>query len=162
MPRCRRIARASGERVGESRLPAEVDHLTQIDRLPFILGGLLALLAVAALVHALVTSVARRRHDLAVLLALGFARRQVEAVVLWQASTVALVGILVGIPLGVVVGRLAWTRVADGLGVANDAAVPTVALALAVPVVLLTAVLVALLPACAAARTDVANALRTE
>lgn len=158
----RRIARAAGEPVEHSQLPPEVDHLTQIDRLPFLLGGFLALLAIAALIHALVTSVLRRRRDLAVLAALGFVRRQIEAAVVWQASTVALIGLLVGIPIGVVVGRLAWGRVADGLGVATDAAVPTLALALAVPVVLIVAALVAVLPARAAARTRAAAVLRAE
>jgi hypothetical protein len=158
----RRIARASGEQVEGSRLPPEVDHLTQVDWLPFVLGGFLALLAVAALIHALVTSVLRRRGDLAVLAALGFVRRQIEAAVVWQASTVALIGVLVGIPIGAVVGRLAWGRVADGLGVATDAAVPTLALALAGPAALLVAVLVAALPARAAARTRVAAVLRAE
>ena len=108
----------------------------------------------------LILAVVNRRHD-----PIGFLQyvvRQVEAAVVLQASAVALVGLLVGIPLGVVVGRLAWGRVADGLGVATDAAVPTLALVLTVPAVLLVAVLVAALPARAAARRPVATTLRAE
>lgn len=158
----RRLTRASGDAVGGVKLPPEVDHLTQVDRLPFVLAGFLALLAVLALTHALVTSVRRRRRDLAILGALGFVRRQVEAAVASQAATVALVGLAVGVPLGVVAGRLAWGRVAGGLGVATDPAVPVLALALTIPAAVVLACLVAVLPARAAARTRPAVVLRAE
>ena len=72
-----------------------------------MLAGLLALLAAAALAHLLVTSVRRRRRDLAILKSLGFVRGQVSAAVAWQATTVALLALAVGLPLGVALGR--WT-----------------------------------------------------
>ena len=62
-------------------------------------------------VSALVSSLRRRRRELAVLKTLGFSRRQVRATVAWQASTVAAVGLVVGIPLGLLVGVV---RVAPG------------------------------------------------
>jgi ABC-type lipoprotein release transport system permease subunit len=52
--------------------------------------------------------------------------------------------------------------VADGLGVATDAAIPVVALLLTLPVALVVANLLAVLPARAAARTHPAVVLRSE
>ena len=63
------------------------------------------------------TSVRRRRRELALLKTIGFGRRQVSATVAWQATTLAFVGLVVGIPIGLLLGRLVWQRVADGLGV---------------------------------------------
>jgi ABC-type lipoprotein release transport system permease subunit len=112
--------------------------------------------------HALVSAVNRRRRDLALLKTLGFVRGQVSATVAWQASSLAIVGLAVGIPLGLIVGRWAWVLVADGLGVATDAALPTVALLLAIPVALFVANLVAFVPGRLAARTRPAVVLRAE
>src|SRR5439155_14674465 len=143
-------------------VPVEVERLTQIDQLPWILAGLLGLLATAAVGHALVTSVRRRRRDLAVLKTLGFERVQVRATVAWQATTLALVGLVVGIPLGVVVGKLIWGAVADNLGVSRGASVPVVAALVSLPAALFLANVIAATPAGAAARTRPAVVLRSE
>ena len=65
---------------------------------PLLFGGLLVLFAVAALMHVLVVSVARRRRETGLLKALGFIRRQVAFAVSWQATTTALLGIIAGVP----------------------------------------------------------------
>ena len=70
----------------------------------------------------------RRRRELAVLKTLGFSRRQVRATVAWQASTVAAVGLVVGIPLGLLVGSYVWHQVATELGVATDRSWPVLAI----------------------------------
>jgi ABC-type lipoprotein release transport system permease subunit len=117
---------------------------------------------VVAVGHALVTAVWRRRRDLALLKTLGFDRRQVRATIAWQATTLAVVGLLVGVPLGTVVGRLAWGVVASGLGVATDATVPALVVLVLAPAALIVANLIAVLPARAAARTRPALVLRSE
>ena len=66
--------------------------------------------AILALALTLTTSVRRRRRDLALLKTLGFTRRQLAATVAAQASIVALLGIVVGVPVGIVAGRSLWTR----------------------------------------------------
>ena len=48
---------------------------------------------------------------------LGFARYQVAAVVSWQSTAVALVGIVAGVPLGIAAGRVAWRVFATNFGV---------------------------------------------
>jgi len=127
--------------------------------LALVAGALVALVAVG---FALVTAVRRRRRDLAVLKTLGFDRRQVRATVAWHATTVAGIGLVVGIPLGLVMGRLAWRMVADELGVGTDPTWPALAILFVVPVALVAVNLVAALPARRAARTRPAVVLRSE
>jgi ABC-type lipoprotein release transport system permease subunit len=108
------------------------------------------------------TTTRRRRHDLAVLRALGFERRQVRSTLAWQATTIAAVGLLVGVPLGVVVGSVVWRRVAESIGITPTPDYPILALLLVVPAVLLLVNLVGLWPSSAAARTRPAVALAVE
>jgi predicted lysophospholipase L1 biosynthesis ABC-type transport system permease subunit len=143
-------------------VPIEVDRLRQANWLPATLAGLLPVLALLAVGHAIVTSVRRRRRDLALLKTLGSNRRQIRAAVAWQATTLAIVGLVVGIPAGLIIGNLVWRRVANGLGVTTSAAIPTLALILIVPCALALTNLIAFFPARAAARTRPAVALRSE
>ena len=142
--------------------PVEVDRLRQIDWLPATLAALLTALALIAVSHALVTSVRRRRRELALLKTLGFKRRQVRATIAWQATTLATIGLIVGIPIGLVIGRVAWLLVAHNLGVSNIAVVPTLALLLTVPSALALVNLIAFLPARTAAHTRPGVTLRSE
>jgi ABC-type lipoprotein release transport system permease subunit len=130
--------------------------------MPFVIGLGTALIAVATIAHGLAISVRRRRRDLAILKTLGFGRRQVVRVVLWQATTIAIVGLVIGIPLGIISGRLAWQLVADQLGVLAEPAVSLLALILLVPAVLLVANLAAMFPGRMAARMRPAMILRGE
>ena len=54
---------------------------------------------------------------------------------------------VIGIPLGIVVGRGAWALFAGELGIETSSLVPGARVVLCIPVVLLIAVLVALGPA---------------
>jgi ABC-type lipoprotein release transport system permease subunit len=142
--------------------PADIVDLGRVRWTPVLLGMLLAGLALAAVTHALVTTVRRRRRELALLRTLGFSRRQLSATVAWQATTFAAVAVAAGLPLGIAAGRWAWSMLADGLGVPPEPVTPT-AVALVVPLaVLVSANLVAAVPAWRAGRTAPAVALRTE
>ncbi|HEV2809287.1 MAG TPA: FtsX-like permease family protein [Acidimicrobiales bacterium] len=142
--------------------PDQVENLRQVGGLPRVLAGVVAILAVSTLVHTLVTSVRHRRSDLAVLKALGFSRRQVWATVAWQATTLAALALLAGLPLGLAGGRWAWRLVAESIGTPAGAVTPIVAVLVTVPAVLATANLLAVLPARAAARVRPAVVLRSE
>ena len=139
-----------------------VDALGGAQRVPLALSGLLALAAIGTLVHTLVTSIRRRRRDLAVLKTLGFVRRQVSATVAWQASTLAGISLLIGLPLGVAVGRWAWTLFANTIGVLPVPVVDLPPLLIAIPVTLLLANLIALIPGRLAAATRPAAVFRSE
>jgi ABC-type lipoprotein release transport system permease subunit len=136
--------------------------LHQVGGLPTVLGALLGGLALLAVGHALVTAVRRRRRDLALLKTLGFNRAQVRATIAWQATTLATVGLIIGIPGGLIIGRLIWRLIADGLGVSTTATIPAPALVLTIPAVLALVNLIAYFPARNAAQTRPAVALRSE
>jgi ABC-type lipoprotein release transport system permease subunit len=130
--------------------------------LPLALSGFLALLAVGAVGHALATAVRRRRHELAVLRALGLTRLQSRMVVVTQASVLAVIGVVFGVPLGAALGRSIWRVVAGFTPLAYRPPVAVWALLLIGPVALLAANLLAAWPAERAARLRTGQILRTE
>ncbi len=142
--------------------PTEIDSLLRVQGTPLALGVLLAVLAVASLAHALVTTIGRRRRDLAILKTLGFRRRQVSATVAWQSVALGAVALVVGIPLGVAAGRLAWTIFANSVGVAPDPTVPVLVVLALVPLALVVANAIAAGPAWVAGRVKAGRLLRAE
>lgn len=143
-------------------VPVEVDRLRRVNWLAATLAALLAALGLFAVGHAVVASVRRLRRDLAILKTLGFERGQIRATVAWQATTLVSVGLIVGIPAGLVIGSVVWRLVANGLGVSTTATIPTLALFLTIPGALAVVNLIAFVPARAAARTRPAVALQSE
>jgi ABC-type antimicrobial peptide transport system permease subunit len=99
---------------------------------------------------------------LAVLRALGLTRRQSRLVVVTQASLLAAIGIVFGIPLGLALGRVLWHAAADMTPFAYEPPIALVALLLIAPVALLAANLLAAWPARRAARLHAGQILRTE
>ena len=142
--------------------PAEIVNYRSIGATPVILAGALALGAVIALGLALVASVRRRRRDLALLKVIGFTNRQLSAAVAWQASVAAIGGILVGVPLGIILGRQLWIRFARSISAVAEPTAPVVATVLVAIGALVFANLVAALPGRSAARTKTAILLRSE
>ena len=80
----------------------------------------------------------------------------------WQTTTVALVGIIVGVPEGIVVGRLIWRAFAVNLGVLPVPVVIGWVVAAVAAGTLLVANVLAIGPAVAAARSRPASLLRSE
>jgi hypothetical protein len=142
--------------------PASITSLARIADVPLLLSGLLALLAVGTLAHTLVTGTRRRRRDLAILKTLGFVRGQVRGTLAWQATTLAAVALLVGLPIGIAGGRWGWRLFAGQLRVVPDPVVPLLAVLVAVPAALVLANVVAALPGRTAARMQPARLLRSE
>ena len=143
-------------------VPQDVALLGNVRILPKALAGFLVLLGLGALGHVLATAVRRRRHDLAVLRALGFRPLQVGGCVAWQAVTVALVALLVGVPLGIATGRWSWRWVSDATPLLYVPPLATAVVALSVPAALVLAGVMAALPAHRAARLRPADVLRAE
>jgi ABC-type antimicrobial peptide transport system permease subunit len=152
----------SGDEVAAEARPAEIATLGKVRWTPVVLAGLLAALAVATVGLTLVTSIRRRRRDFALLKTMGFRRRQVSATVAWQATTFAAAAAIVGIPAGVALGRVLWLALADQLGIVPSVATPAVALVVAVPVTILLANALAVIPGWLAGRVRPAVALRAE
>ena len=141
--------------------PTDVVNFGRVQDLPLLLGMALSLLALVTIVHLLLTSVRRRRRDFAVLRSIGLTRRQVRAAISWQAGTLTVVALGLGIPLGIVCGRVAWRLFAGQLGILPVVVLPVI-LVLVVPAALVLAVAVAAVPGESAARTRPAEILRSE
>jgi hypothetical protein len=142
--------------------PADIQNYERVRDTPLVLGALLGFLSLATLAHVLVTSARRGRRDLAVLKALGLTRRQVAATVAWQATALAVAALVIGTPLGVVAGKLAWAAFATSLGVPTGADIPVFAVLATVAGALLAANALAAGPALAASWAPPAEALRSE
>ena len=142
--------------------PAEVRQIRDVAVLPVALSGFLALLAAGAVGHALATAVRRRRHELGVLRALGLTRPQSWLVVITQASLLALIGLVFGVPLGLALGRRLWHQVAETTPLAYHPPLAVWALVLIVPAGLLAANLLAVWPGHRAAGLRSGQVLRTE
>jgi ABC-type lipoprotein release transport system permease subunit len=142
--------------------PNDVVNFGRVQGLPLALAALLAALAAATLGHLLVTSIRRRGRELAIVKTLGFVPRQVRTAVAWQATTLAVVAMAIGVPLGVAAGRWAWIVFARGLGIVPAPEVPILVLLLMVPGTVIVANLVAVVPGELAARLRPGRALRAE
>jgi len=142
--------------------PEEIKNYASIRDTPLLLGVVLAALTVGTFAHVMLTSVRRRRRDLATLKALGLTRPQVLRVIAWQATALAAVAVAVGVPAGIITGRQAWAFFANGAGVAPRPDVPLTLVLLTVPATLLLANVIAAWPGVAAARVRPAAVLRAE
>ena len=109
-----------------------------------------------------VTTVRRRRRDLAMLSGLGFVRRQVSASLAWQATAVAVPALLLGVPLGVAVGRWARRLTADALWVDTGPRIPLAAGVLVAVAALIVIDLAALAAGALVRAATPAAALRAE
>ena len=146
----------------EAFRPTDVGDFGGFEEMPFLIAAVFGLAAAAALAHTLLVSVRRRRRDLAVLKTLGFVRLQVLATVAWQATIVAAVGLLAGVPLGVAIGRFGWNVFAEDLGVVPETVTPIGLTLLIVPASIVLANLIAAVPGWTASRTRPAVVLRAE
>jgi len=142
--------------------PAEIVNYRSMGATPTVLVSGLAVGAIVALGLTLVASVRRRRRDLALLKTLGFTRRQLAATVAWQASLVAVIGTIVGAPVGVVLGRWLWVLFAHEIYAVPDPTVSVVSVVFVALGALVLANLVAFFPGRVAGRTQTALMLRTE
>ena len=143
-------------------VPADLVNFGRVRDLPLLLGAALSALALLTVTHLLVTSVRRRRRDFAVLRVLGCTTAQLRASAAWQAGTLTVLALAIGIPLGILGGRLAWQAFAHYLGVLPVPAIPVSQFVLLVAAALVLALLVAAFPAQSAARTHPAHPLRAE
>jgi ABC-type lipoprotein release transport system permease subunit len=142
--------------------PTTITSFGRTNDLPAIVAATMAIVAVAVLANTLTTSVRRRRRDFAVLIALGAVRKQISATVAATAIVFACAACVVGVPLGLVVGRWSWTEVADRLGVPSEPRTDALTVVAVVIGMLVIANLVALVPELVARRTSPSDALHAE
>ncbi len=151
-----------GVSVNTVQRPAEIVNYRTMGSTPAILGAALAAGAVTALALTLVASVRRRRRELAIFKTLGFTHRQLAATVAWQSTVAVLIGTVVGVPVGIIIGRQLWLLFAHEIDVVPTPTVPALTVALIAVGALLLANAVAAIPGRIAARTPTAVLLRSE
>lgn len=148
-----------------ARLATPQVDLTNLDRLhsvPWFLAGIIAMLALASLVHALVTLLQRHTGDLAVLAALGMTRRQRRNVGVVAGLALAGVSIAIGVPAGSALGRSVWRVVAHRVFVTSGSVTPWGSTVAAPTVALLVSVGIAAFAARWFTRRTPAAQLRAE
>jgi hypothetical protein len=142
--------------------PTNLVNFGESVNFPLIFGLVVALFGMATLIHFLVVSVARRRREIGLLKALGFVRRQVALSVSWQATTIVVVGILIGVPVGLALGRVVWRLFAENLGVFPVTVVNGWLILFIALGALLVANVLSVGPAVIASRSPSATLLRSE
>jgi hypothetical protein len=142
--------------------PPEIIEAAATRSVPVIVGASLAAVGALGLGVSSWASVRSRRRDLAVARTLGLRPRQVRWSVRVQSLAVTLAALAVGVPLGVIAGRLAWQAFARQLGVVPDPSGAWATVAVVVTVAVLLALVAAEVPARRAARSRPATDLRTE
>lgn len=137
--------------------PASIRSLERIVPMPYLLATILSLLGAAAMMQGLGSSVLDRRVDLGLLRALGAVGGQLRGVLHWQATTVAAVVSVLGIPVGLFLGRRVFVTIAERVGVTPE---PRIAWSL-VPVLIAVVVIItnvaALAPGLRASRASTAD-----
>jgi hypothetical protein len=139
-----------------------VSNLRTVEGLPWIEAAFFAVLTIGALVLLLGSAWRGLRHELATMRVLGLRPRQAAATLGWQATVLAVISLVIGIPLGLAAGNTIWRAIARGIPVLYQRPVPQGALLVVVPATVAVAVVLALLPARRAARLSPSAALRTE
>jgi ABC-type antimicrobial peptide transport system permease subunit len=142
--------------------PTNLVNFGEAVNFPLILGVVLVVFGLATLLHVLVVSVARRRRELGLFRAIGLVRHQIVAVVCWQSTAIACVGLAVGLPVGLLAGRAIWQAFAVDIGVVPVTVLEPVSLALLAAGVLVAANVLAIGPALVSARTNASALLRSE
>ncbi|WP_242666532.1 MULTISPECIES: ABC transporter permease [Parafrankia] len=148
--------------IDTGRAPGEVANLGGMGRLPAMLQTVLAALAVAAAGHAVGTTCRHARRELAILRTLGFTPAQTARIPLVTSCVTTALAVAVAVPLGLLLGRLAWWEIATATGVATSPAVPVSLLVALPPAVILIGLVLAAPPASRAARLLPGALLRRE
>jgi FtsX-like permease family len=132
-------------------------------QVPVLLAGAFTVTMAASVVAGIASGTRARRRELAVVRALGGTPRQIRASVRWHATAVVAVGLVIGLPAGVIGGRFAFAAFARDLGAAPRPFGPLALLVGTVVVVLLTGLAASAVPARrAVAHGDAAVAMRAD
>lgn len=142
--------------------PSAIINVARVRAIPFILAGVLAVLALITLAHVLLTAIRGCRRDRAVLCALGADRGWLRRSVHWQGTTFMVIPLLLGVPIGVLVGRQVFSRFAANTGAVADAAVPLAIIGLGVVASFIIANATVAFPARRASRAEPGPLLRSE
>lgn len=132
-----------------------------VNGLLYIFYGLLALsivIAVFGIVLTLALSVFERTREIGLLRAVGLSRRNVRAMIRWEAIIVSLIGAVVGLVLGVFLGVVSVSAIPEF----NATVIPWGSMIVFLVVAGIFGVIAAILPARRAARLNILAAIQNE
>jgi hypothetical protein len=151
-----------GAEVPDKFVPAPITGVRRVRGIPFVLGGVLAVLAALTVGQGLLGSMRARRRELAVLTSLGADRSFASRAVHWQATAFTVAPMILAVPVGFVLGRAIFSAFADGIGAVDDAVFPSLALLAVVAGLLLLANLLVVLVGVRRRQVPTAAMLRAE
>jgi predicted lysophospholipase L1 biosynthesis ABC-type transport system permease subunit len=143
-------------------LGAAVLNDVQMGDQPLTLAVVVTAAVLVSLAATVLASARRRRRELAVLKALGLTRRQLREVIAWQTSTILVIAVAVGLPVGAAAGRWAWAGFAASIGVVPVTVVPVVTLVLGLVGLVAVGSALTALPGVVAAHNPGADTLHGE
>ncbi len=123
--------------------PTRLFNVHEVVGLLPALGIFFVVLAALGLFHGLAVSTRSGRFEFGVLAALGVRRRDARRVVTWHATDAVGIGLLLGLPAGVILGRAGWRLIVADIGMLGGPVVPWLGLAVTVTGALACAVLLA-------------------
>ncbi|MEO7398520.1 MAG: FtsX-like permease family protein [Ilumatobacteraceae bacterium] len=157
-----RISAAIGAERGDRFRPSVIVNLERIRAIPFVLAGLLGVLALLTLVNVIVASVRTRERELAILRSLGADTSWITRAIHWQATLLTVVPVSIGAVVGVIAGQQVFAALADSIGALSDAAISVALIGVVVIGCVVLANAAAAIPARRARRAVPAATLQTE
>jgi predicted lysophospholipase L1 biosynthesis ABC-type transport system permease subunit len=156
------VTGGSDREIAETFRPARILNITRVRSVPQLIAVFAALLLLLVLAHALATVATRRRSDLAVLRALGMRVSAARRVMCWHGGMLAVIALGIGIPTGVVGGRLVWKLISDSVDAVDVSRTPYELIVVLAGVLLATGVVVGTAVAHHAVPRSIAPWLRSE
>ncbi len=149
------------EILDQNQFAAEAkNQINQFVGLVFALLGLTLLIGFFGILNTLLLAIIERTREIGLLRAVGTTRRQLSAMVTWEAVIVAVFGSLLGIALGIFFGWALITAIQQDSELLLS--IPVLALTLSVIVAALAGVVAAVYPAWRASRLNVLAAIAYE
>ena len=128
-------------------VPASMQALRRVLPAPVALEVVLSVLLLVGCAFLLTLSVRAQGRDLAVLRALGARQRQLRAIVHWQATLIALALVVIGVPVGIVLGRWVVQQLTGTLGIVPGVDLPALLIIVVAIAAILASNLLAVIPA---------------
>lgn len=132
--------------------PPPIVSVQEIRTVPFIVAAVLGVAATIGLTAVLYATVRSRGRTIGVLHALGFTIGQTKRMVIVQSLTIAVVSLVLGVPVGIAIGRSAWQTYANQLGVVTQPTTPWSGLAVLVGATVVVSLVAAIGPGSRAAQ----------
>jgi ABC-type lipoprotein release transport system permease subunit len=142
--------------------PPVVTNLAQIRPVLTLLALFFGLLGLTAVTYMLAVSQGARRRQFAVLTALGMEPWRRLATTGWHAVTLGVIAVMIGVPAGIVAGRVLWATIARRAGVVIEHSLAIGSLTAAVAIAIVGPLAIGLGLAISKGRHPPAESLRAD